>query len=146
MLRGSIASSQHSHSATGSLAYRADQALAQRTLVWVDRQGNIEPIDSRRRGYVDPRLSPDGSQILVTVSAADQETWLFDIQREAWSRLTFDKDAISPIWVPGGDEFIFSSNRLGSYNLFRQSVDGSGDREQADHERFLAGSDFDLDE
>ena len=42
---------------------------AERTLVWVDRQGNETPLDLQQaRSYAHPRLSPDGTRLAVTRS------------------------------------------------------------------------------
>ena len=38
-------------------------AGAQRSLVWVDRQGREEPIAAPLRSYVYPRISPDGARV-----------------------------------------------------------------------------------
>ena len=64
----------------GTLAYVSGSMVgAARTLVWVDRQGKETPIPAPTRGYVQPRLSPDGTR--VAVFAADQELdlWLSDL-------------------------------------------------------------------
>ena len=52
----------------GTLAYlsgSAFAALAQRTLVWVDRQGREEPLAAPPGAYQQPRLSPDGTRVAL---------------------------------------------------------------------------------
>jgi serine/threonine-protein kinase len=116
----------------GTLAYVSGGggvagAGAQRTLVWVDRQGRETPIPAPPRSYLYPRLSPDGRR--VAVEATDQETdiWVWDLSRTTLTRATFDPgiDAY-PVWTPDGRRLIFSSERAGTRNLFWQAADGTG--------------------
>ena len=69
-----------------STSREAAAAGAQRTLVWVDRQGRETPIPAPPRAYVYPRLSPDGTR--VAVYAADQEAdiWVWDLGRTTLTR------------------------------------------------------------
>ncbi len=49
------------------LAYLAG-ALETRRLVWVDRQGGVEPLGAPPRLYVHPCLSPDGQRVAVAIT------------------------------------------------------------------------------
>jgi len=55
------------------------------------------------------------------------------------SRLTFDSASVdSPVWSPDGRQLAFASNRNGSFQIYRENIDGSGQEEQltdgpADH-------------
>jgi len=113
----------------GTLAYvsRSGVIGAQRTLVWVDRQGRETPILSPPRAYLYPRLSPDGKR--VAVSAADQETdiWVWDLSRTTLTRATFDPRLDTyPVWTPDGHRLLFSSEPTGARNLYWQAADGTG--------------------
>jgi serine/threonine-protein kinase len=118
-------------SSDGTLAYVSVSSVtgvaAPRTLVWVDRQGHETPIPAPSRAYMFPRLSPDGTR--VAVHAADQELdgWIWDLRRTTLTRATFDPgiDAY-PVWTPDGRDVIWSSERTGARNLFRQAADGTG--------------------
>lgn len=54
-------------SRTGTLVYVPGGAGsaqgAQRSLVWVNRQGREEPIKAPPRAYIYPRISPDGTRV-----------------------------------------------------------------------------------
>ena len=57
-------------SENGTLVYTPGTVTTSgdRTAVWMDRSGNAVPIDASWRGlFVDPRLSPDGSRLSVTI-------------------------------------------------------------------------------
>jgi serine/threonine-protein kinase len=74
----------------GSLVYEPASAVggANRTLVWVDRQGREEPLGLPPRAYIWPRLSPDGKRLAVAVE--DGDIWVSDVERPALNPLTTD--------------------------------------------------------
>ena len=43
---------------------------AQRTLVWVSRNGTEQPLAAPAHAYLNPRLSPDGQRVAVTIEEA----------------------------------------------------------------------------
>ena len=100
----------------------------QRTMVWVDRQGRETPIPAPPRAYVYPRLSPDGTRIAVTAVDLDVDVWLWELGRSTLTRATFDPAVDhAPMWTPDGRRLIFSSDRLGTRNLFWQMANGTGE-------------------
>src|SRR4030095_1097602 len=110
-------------------------AVGQRTLVWVDRQGREAPIKAPPRGYVYPRLSPDGTRIALTIADQEHDIWIWDLVRETpLTRLTFGPAIeVGAVWTPNGQSVIFSSGALpgfGASNLFRRAADGTGPVEQ----------------
>ena len=76
----------------GTLAYvsGARRGGAQRTLVWVDRQGRETPIPAPPRAYVYPRLSPDGTRVAVYANDQERDIWIWDLGRTTLTRVTFD--------------------------------------------------------
>ncbi len=95
-------------------------------LVFVDREGEVVPISEDRQEFLRPRLSPDGKRLAVRVPAWNDEIWLYDFSRDAWTQLTSDWDNFDPIWTPDGAQVTFMSNREGPFNLFSLPADGSG--------------------
>ena len=67
---------EFSVSRQGTLVYIPGGGLtaATRSLVWVDRQGREEPIAAPPREYVMPRLSPDGTRVVVSTLAIKTTT------------------------------------------------------------------------
>jgi len=113
----------------GTLAYVSGGVSgAQRTLTWVDRQGRETPIPAPTRGYIYPRLSPDGTRVAVHASDQEADLWLWDLARATLTRLTFDPGLdINPVWTPDGRRLLFSSDRSGGVrNTYEQAADGTG--------------------
>ncbi len=81
--------------------------------------------------YEAPRVSPDGRRIAVTIQGPETQIYLYDLSREALSRLTFEgKLNADPTWTPDGKRIAFYSNKEGPTNLFWQLADGSGGLER----------------
>jgi serine/threonine-protein kinase len=115
--------------ADGTLAYMAGRrtAATARTLVWVDRQGQETPIPVPQRGYVYPRLSPDGTRVALHIGDQESDVWLWDLMRRTLTRLTFDPaPERHHVWMPDGRRLIFNSERNGPENLYFQASDGTG--------------------
>jgi serine/threonine-protein kinase len=113
----------------GTLAYVSGSGVigAQRTLVWVDRQGRETPIPAPPHSYFYPRLSPDGTRAAVFAADQEADVWLWDLGRAKLIRVTFDPGQDPyPVWTPDGHRLIFSSERAGTRNLYWQAADGTG--------------------
>ncbi|HEX9725090.1 MAG TPA: protein kinase, partial [Vicinamibacteria bacterium] len=126
-------SSSFSFSDTGNLVYvRGDSLVPEYPVVWVDRDGGTRPLWEERGGYANPRLSPDGKRLSLTVLRNNNwDIWVYDIERGVSTRLTFEESAeTEQIWSPDGQYLIFSSDRDGPDNLYRKRSDGSGEIER----------------
>jgi Tol biopolymer transport system component len=118
--------SQYSISDNGSLVYiSAGAQNVQRRMVWVDRNGEEQPVPAPARAYENVRLSPDGRRIAVEIN---QQIWIYDLARDALSRLTLEGSLNRlPLWTPDGKRIAFYSDKAaGEYNLWWQLADGSG--------------------
>jgi hypothetical protein len=126
---------QFSVSATGSLAYVRGgiYTFPERELVWVDRWGRVETLAAPPRAYTYPRLSPDGTRVVVSTSLArrstpqgDRNIWLYDVARRTSTRLTFEGRNLAAIWTPDGSRITFGSSLGGQENIFWKAADGNG--------------------
>jgi serine/threonine-protein kinase len=115
----------------GTLVYVAGDQLAgdQRELMWVRRDtGGREPLGAPLRGYVYARPSPDATRVLLDARDQDSDIWVWDVQRRKATNLT-RHPAVDrfPLWMPGGREFLFVSDRdNGRSAIYRQAADGTG--------------------
>ena len=119
-------------SKTGSLVYvsGAPSGGTRRSLVWVNRDGREDLLPLPPRFYVGPRLSPNGTQVAVSVLGNEPPAlWVYDVVSAAGSRLTHEAAAFAPVWVPNGQRVVFSWDVAGSRDLYRVRVDGSGEIE-----------------
>jgi serine/threonine-protein kinase len=118
-------------SADGTLVY--GRGLAQqdtpRTLVWVDWEGTEEAVAAEPKPYHGLSLSPDGQQVALGVSdPANQDVWIYDLERDAPTRLTLDPAVDSnPIWTPDGERVLWQSSRDSPSTVFSKAADGTGE-------------------
>ena len=122
-----------SFSRDGTLVYApgtADGGGAQRTLVWVDREGREEPFDLPPGGYAWPRISSDGSRVAIGMTGLEgADVWTSNVARGTLSILTTDPAGdVRALWTPDGDRVVFSSERE-PQGLFWKAADGSGPAE-----------------
>ena len=101
--------------------------VAKGSLLWVDRQGNTEPIKTPSRGYWAPQFSPDGTRLALTI---ELDIFILELSRGSLTRLTFEGRNHIPVWTPDGKRITFSSARRGHPNIFWKMADGSGDAER----------------
>jgi Tol biopolymer transport system component len=112
----------------GTLAYVSGAAVL-RSLVWVNRKGTApEPINTIPPDeYEDPRLSPDGTRVLVT---RDGDIWIYDIASGRTSRATRDGVSLMGVWDPTGAQVAYSSGRGGNLEAWVVPADGSAEPRQ----------------
>ncbi len=124
-----------SASENGVLAYQTgtprEDVLS--TLNWMERSGQVLSAVGSEEAYSEVNLSPDGLTAVVNISdpeSGNRDLWLVDLQRQLKSRFTFDpaQDWIA-VWSPDGDQIAFSSERIGSSDLYVKSVSGGGEAE-----------------
>lgn len=88
---------------------------ANRLLAWVDRHGQMTLLPTPPRGYVYPRLSPDGRQVVVDVRDARHGLLLWDaaLDRPVPVAVTAGARAttMAPVWRRDGTGIIFARGR-----------------------------------
>jgi serine/threonine protein kinase len=127
---------QYAVSISGTLIYvptATTAAAQQRTLVWVDGNGNEEPLAAAPPdNYRAFRLSPDGTRVALTVNAdSKSDIYIWDLVNENRTRLTFDEGSAYPLWTPDSKRIAFSSTRsmlLG--DVYWKAADGTGEEEK----------------
>ena len=139
---GATGAAEFSVSRAGTLVYLpgglSDEVASVRSLVWVDRNGKESPIVAApRRAYNSLRLSPDGTRLAVEISDQEQDIWVWQLDRDTFTRFTFDPGRDSfPVWTPDSRHIVFRSAGSTTLNLFWRNADGTGEIERltsADH-------------
>ena len=122
---------EFSSSTDGSLAYvPGGLSFDEGTLVWVDRKGVPQPLPAPPRGYLSPRLSPDGQRLAVAIQGPNPGLWLYDLARGTLTRLTESTIIPRSIWTPDGKRLTFMFARSGAMNLYWMPADGGGAAER----------------
>lgn len=118
-------------SRNGVLVYEAGSTMGGRyRLVWLDRNGKQIGETGTPAGYINPRLSPDGRKLAVSIispAAASGGIWIFDLTAGTSARLTFSLAVINgPTWSSDGKTIVFVSNETRDFHLYRKPADGTG--------------------
>ena len=100
--------------------------------LWVDREGNQEPLGIDPGLYAWPRISPDETRVaLVRSEPGNQDIWIYDLVSGVSTQLTFDPAFdYSPVWTPDSQHVVFRSSRDGAFNLYRRRADGADEVER----------------
>jgi serine/threonine-protein kinase len=113
-------------SAEGDLAYVAGACEGgERTLVWVDRSGNTEPVGLPPRSYEHPRLSPDDHRLAIEIEGPSHDLYVYDFGRGVLANITTDGVSHWPVWSPDGSELAYRSGPMGHFTLWRVRTDRS---------------------
>ena len=125
------AAGQFAVSASGTLLYVVGGVAPLQTgsMVWIDRTGAAQPLAvAPPAAYLGPRVSPDGRKIAVSIRGGTRDkgtdVWVYDVQRGAPTRLTFDGGGL-PVWSPDGKRLLYAAN-----GLYTISADGGGKPER----------------
>jgi serine/threonine-protein kinase len=95
-------------SANGTLAYAPGPAVGgERTVIWVDRQGNAERLPMPPRLYLHPRISPDGQQVVVEIEGPAHDLYKYEIARGILTKMTLHGSSHWPLWTPDGTHLTY---------------------------------------
>jgi serine/threonine-protein kinase len=102
---------QYTFSENGTLAY-ISALPRKRKLVWVDRQGVVQPLGAPSRAYQSVRVSPDGTHLAVTIAPKledNADIWILDKARLTPRQITFDGCSRAGIWTPDSKRVIYTN-------------------------------------
>ena len=123
------AGAKASLSASGTLTYLRGRAQFQPVLIG-GRSATPTPVIQEPGTYSTPRLSPDGRRMAIAVFSSNAtDIWIYDIDRNTFTRLTTEGMNVRPEWTPDGRHVLFISTRAGKTAIWRQPTDGSGPAE-----------------
>ena len=109
--------------ANGTVAYIPEEP---RTLVLIDRSGLVRQVMPARQNYHSPMFSPSGGRVAVDFTTSDgRDVWVFDIEQETLTRITFTRDGHDPTWTRDGRFISYTSSSAGTFGVF-QTPAGAG--------------------
>jgi len=116
---------------TGALVYVPGGSQRQlRQMVWLDRDGKVSPLPAVPAIFNDPRVSPDGRRIAVSIFAgASADVWIYEWARDAMSRLTFDLlNEQDPLWLDASHVvYHLQTPGVQGRQMLSQPADGTGE-------------------
>jgi eukaryotic-like serine/threonine-protein kinase len=128
---------QFAVSANGTLVYVTGGVAAdqQSELVWVIRDGTVQPIPAPKGEFGAPRLSPDGTRVVMfsgaSVNGGGERVWVYDITRAVLSPLTTQQERVAwGLWSPDGTRIVYQTILAGRAPLTVRAADGTGNAEQ----------------
>jgi len=126
MMSTNTGSAHFSMSERGDLAYVPGASdSGNRTLVWVDRSGNVDPLPLPPASYLYPRISPDGESLAVEIEGPNHDFYFYDFERTVLSKVTTDGMSHDPVWSPDGARVAFRSWIDGGMTMWSMPSDRS---------------------
>jgi serine/threonine-protein kinase len=109
----------------GTMAYLPGVIGTQ--LVRTDRRGIEEVLLPAIQNFSNPRLSPDGRRIAVSIGHPPyiSDVWIFDIASRTLTRLTTGGTSDAPDWTPDGRRIAWTSVAPGKDGIWWQPWDAS---------------------
>jgi serine/threonine protein kinase len=115
-----------SASQNGVLAYHESSRDSELKLF--DRSGNLMGTPGPLAVYSDPRFSPDGKSIAVTIDdprSGKSDIWVIPIAGGQPTRITFGPGDYWPVWSPDGKQLAYAVSENGKFSIRRRSLDGA---------------------
>ncbi len=115
-------------SESGSLIFLPGAGENNFSLALVDMNGKIDPLKTNNAYYQNPRFSPDGSKIALTIGKVpenDGDIWIYDLKENSLSRFTFGEGNYNPFWSKNGKYIYYASGMSGSEGILMRPADGS---------------------
>jgi Tol biopolymer transport system component len=98
-------------------------------IVSVDSRGTVQPVVSTRGIYFRLALSPEGNRLaLAAGSPGAADLWVYELDREISTRLTFSSDAVGGVWSPDGRYLVHSTTPGENSAIVAVRADGVGQR------------------
>ena len=98
-------------------------------LTIVDRQGTATRLPLPPNGFHQPRFSPDGKQLAMTVGPGRQgvggDVWVYSFESKALNRFTFGGNEIYPVWTADSRGIAYLSY-VDEPGILLRRADGSG--------------------
>jgi len=112
-------------STNGVLAYH--ESSAESELKIFDRSGKATATPGPLALYDNPRFSPDGKSVAVTVTnpkSGGNDIWVYPVAGGQPARITFGPEDMFAVWSPDGKEIVYMVTENGKFSVRRRPLDG----------------------
>jgi serine/threonine-protein kinase len=116
-------------SGAGILVYLEGKPPQGRPLIWLESSGGTRTLLATPGIHSELHLSPDGQRLAITSSSKGSDIYVYDMRRDAMTRLTFDGHAEMPLWSPDGKHIAFRST-YGTFAIYWVRADGGAQPEK----------------
>ena len=97
-------------------------------IVWFDTAGKIAPLLPTPGTYFHLHFSPDGKRLAWASGRGKPDIWIYDLERETQTRLTFTEEDTGPLaWTPDGKHLVFISGPPDAHRVMWIRADGAGE-------------------
>ncbi|MEX1310310.1 MAG: hypothetical protein AB1Z65_07825, partial [Candidatus Sulfomarinibacteraceae bacterium] len=106
----------------GTVVYLPNSRGETQALVSVNINGRVEELVSEGLPFAslnDPRISPDGRRVMLSVDTG--AIWMLDLDTQTPTLMT--EEGFYPQWSPDGREMIYGSTRNKTFDIYRRPVD-----------------------
>jgi len=114
---------------TGRVAFVPGDRAPRRRLVYVDAEGNRQPVAGQPRGYEYARFSGDGKRLAAAISELGEPSiWTLDGAAGLLTRLAGEGRRSLPLWSPDSSSISFAvetTEPSASWSIFHQQADAS---------------------
>jgi serine/threonine-protein kinase len=117
---------QFSFSSDGTLVLVSGEHQDMGDFIWLNRDGQREPLDLSRRSYGDFKLSPDERYLALTVyDDWRQNIFVHDFETKVEQALTADGINLNPVWSPDGRSITHTHRTEEGPELWSRPIDAS---------------------
>ena len=111
----------------GSIVYIEGNRSQSRELVWIDMQGKITSLNLEKESYNQPKFSPDGKMIVVSIglSLGSSDIWLYNIENSEFRRFTFGTGNNYPVWSRDSKGIYYISMSKDPEEIKYKSINGN---------------------
>jgi serine/threonine-protein kinase len=102
-------------------------------IAWLDRQGKLEPLPIPPAEYQYVDLSPDDRYLALSIGPGrgrGDDVWIYDIERDTTTRLTFTGSSFAGRWTPDGRRVAYTSATGTEEGIAWKPADGSAPAER----------------
>jgi serine/threonine-protein kinase len=118
-------------SASGTLAmHTASGDITERQLMWMNEQGQPQPVGAPARAYGEIVISPDGGRVAVVLDPLDDaelltDMWMYDLARRTLTRLPMNAPAWEIVWSRDGQRLAYTVVSKDEFSIWQRRADGS---------------------